>query len=177
MAWSGWCFGQGPGDPGWVTFVGWPPDQYYLIMEANGEGAAGTVDLMLMALGCVSDENAGELSGTPVTVDVDTRGGSRLYAPGCTGTSGRERVIRFRIARNNTTAIFDYTQTGDHVFGVFFDAGGECDVYQVTCHDPIGSAFGSFRITRMNAGDYILIIDAHDPGGEGTASVAMYTAP
>ncbi|MFH1438377.1 MAG: hypothetical protein ABIJ56_21895, partial [Pseudomonadota bacterium] len=174
---GGWCFVLGPDESGWVTYVGWPPDTYYLIIEAKDNALAGVVDFMLNAHGCLSDENLGSLTTTPSTVNIDTSGGSSLYEPGCTGLSGRERVIRFRVDADRSTVVLSYSQTGDHVFGVFDDAGGECDEYQVTCYDPMGSPFGSTSFTRMSAGEYILIVDAHDPGTESPVTVSLSIAP
>jgi hypothetical protein len=114
----------------------------------------------------------GELTSTTVTQSFNTNSGTEYYEPGCTGISGRERVIAFSLDQESDVTL-DWTQSGDHVFGLMFEGGGACDENQAACYDPYRAPAGSTTFNRLAAGDYILIVDAHDPGGEGFVKVDL----
>ena len=60
-----------------------------------------------------------------------------------------------------------WSQTGDHVFGLFREYGGACDTTLLACFDPTGEQNGTTSFPRLQPGFYLLIVDAFDPGDEG----------
>jgi cysteine-rich repeat protein len=170
----GVCASTGPGEDLSVLFRSRPPGRYFLVVEANGEAAAGVADVTLILEGCEPDIDLGTLgAGGTLTAMVDTRAGTDVYRAGCAARiSGRERVIAFETLMN-TNLTLEWTQTGDHVFGLNFEAGGACDETPFACHDSDGMTTGSTRFLRLPAARYVLIVDAHDPGGEGTVMVRL----
>jgi cysteine-rich repeat protein len=174
IARMGVCASTGPGEDLSVLFRGRDPGRYFLVVEANGEMSAGFADVTLILEGCEPDVDLGVLrAGGTLSAMVDTRAGTDVYRAGCAArVSGRERVIAFETTMNMNLTL-EWTQTGDHVFGLNFEAGGACDETPFACHDSDGDTTGMTRFLRLPADRYVLIVDAHDPGGEGTVMVRL----
>lgn len=173
VAEEGICATPSAGRPTGIRFLNRPAGRYYLVIEAVGSGGAGIVDLDLSLDGCAPEPDLGSLRrGTTVTGMVDTRGGTNLYRAGCAGMSGRERVLAFRLEEMANVELA-WNQTGDHVFSITEERGGTCDEFPVSCHDPTGAATGTTVVNRLRPGTYLVLVDAHDPGNEGTAEVRL----
>jgi hypothetical protein len=132
---------------------------------------AGTVDLTLVIEGCSPDVDFGTipLEATETTT-VDTASGTDIYQVDCGGGGGRERVIAFELTGAADLEL-QWEQTGDHVFGLFEERGGACDTTLVSCFDPFGDADGITVFPRLQPAPYLLIVDAFDPGDEGSVTV------
>ncbi len=168
---GGVCFDRGIDEPGEVIFMGRPEGTYYLTAEGQA-GRAGEVEVYLWIHGCEPDEDLGMLGpGTITRTSVNTRSGSRMYDAGCAGEpSGLERVVAFQL-RDERNITVSWDQTGDHVIALLREDGGTCDEHPISCHDPMGAPVGSVDFSRLAAGTYLIMVDAHDPRDEGTVEV------
>jgi hypothetical protein len=168
----GFCGATGPGEDLGIRFREQPPGVYVLIVEANG-GAAGTADVSIVIEGCVPDGDLGTLRrGSTLTGVADTVGAPDLYEAGCAGESGGERVLGFNLAAMADVDL-SFDQMGDHVYALYAEVGGFCDETPVACHDPASMPSGMTTFRRLAAGSYLLVVDAFDPGDEGTATVRL----
>jgi cysteine-rich repeat protein len=171
---GGVCFDRGPDEPGEVIFMGRDAGLYYLIAEGQGPDWAGTVDVWLWVHGCAPDVDLGLLrAGTVASTSVTTLGALEIYDAGCAGDpTGSERVVAFRLGSTRDVTL-SWSQTGDHVFALMEEGGGECDDHQISCHDPTGSTTGSVTWRRLAAGSYLVMVDAYGPGDEGSVSLTL----
>ncbi|MCP4676644.1 MAG: hypothetical protein GY854_14245 [Deltaproteobacteria bacterium] len=174
----GACVGKGPDMSAYVGFMGRPAGTYYVIVEAIQYETAGTVDLTIYFSGCIKDNDLGTLlpsssGGGPVPFNAITTAGINAYEAGCGGESGNEIVIGFSLDQQRNVTLEWSNQVGDHVFGIFEDRGGSCDSSQVDCYDPFGATDGSITFNRIAAGNYVLIVDAYDPGAEGSIDLVL----
>ncbi|MEM9194711.1 MAG: DUF4215 domain-containing protein [Myxococcota bacterium] len=178
VARMGICSATSRNDPLSIRFRRRPPGRYFLVVEANGVMAAGTADVTLFQEGCAPAQDLGPLSvGGMIGASVNTTAGTSIFRASCAGpASGREQVIAFNLP---TAADLDlsWTQSGDHVFGLFRELGGDCDENPFSCHDPVGAITGTNTFTRVPAGDYLMIVDAHDPGDEGMVNFSLRARP
>jgi hypothetical protein len=53
------------------------------------------------------------------------------------------------------------------------EQGGACTANPVSCFDPGGVATGSHTFARVGPGDFVLIVDAYNPGDEGGADFVL----
>jgi len=167
IAENGKCLGGGPNEPGYVIFSNLEMGSYFIVAESVGFDAAGTINLRLRLEGCIPDRNLGLLQpGDSIALAGDIGAGSDIYEVGCGGESGRERVISFSLD-SQQTVVLKYKQEGDHVFGLYEELGGDCDANMVDCHDPEGSSTGKATFTRVGPGNFLIIVDAYEPGTEG----------
>jgi hypothetical protein len=127
--------------------------------------------------GCSPDEDLGTvMTGMTLAATVNTLSGGRLFDAGCSSSrAGRERVIAFNVDRERDVTIA-WNQTGDHVFGLFEERGGDCDENPAGCHDPAGMAAGSHTFRRLSPGGYLMIIEANSPGDEGNVTLRLTTS-
>ncbi|MCU0663415.1 MAG: hypothetical protein MUC50_13945, partial [Myxococcota bacterium] len=170
---GGVCLAREPGQSGTVTFRSRTAGTYYLIGESVGYEEAGILDLRLRISGCLPDEDLGILSKTtPLSRSGSTLAGSAIFEAGCGGTSGNEIVYAFELDRAARVNL-SFEQEGDHVFGLFSEQGGDCDANQVGCLDPGGEESGTTSFARLAAGNYLLIVDAYDPGLEGAFQFSL----
>ncbi|HJL16005.1 MAG TPA: DUF4215 domain-containing protein [Sandaracinaceae bacterium LLY-WYZ-13_1] len=175
VASMGLCGSTGPGGPLGIRFLRRPAGNYFAVIEANGAGSAGTVDLSILWEGCRPSEDVGILvpGGAAVMRTFDTTGGTDRNRAACAGDpSGREHVLAFQLDRTADVEA-SWSQAGDHVLGLFSELGGNCDENPVACHDPVGMASGSTTFPRLGPGRYVLVVDAHDPGDEGRVTLTL----
>jgi len=174
----GACVAKDPDESGYVIFMGRPAGTYYVIVEAIDFDTAGTVDLTIYFSGCIKDDDLGMLlpagsGGGPIAFNANTASGMDVYEAGCGGESGGEIVVGFSLDQQRNVTLEWNNQVGDHVFGIFEDLGGDCDSSQVDCYDPFGATNGSITFNRIAAGNYVLIVDAYDPGMEGSVDLVL----
>ena len=174
LARAGICGSTSPDGPLGIRFLRRPAGRYFAIVEANGAARAGTVDLSLLWEGCAPNEDVGTLApGASLMRTFDTRIGTSRNRAACAGPmSGSEHVIAFNLTSSATLDV-GWSQTGDHVFGLFQELGGNCDEHPVACHDPVGAGMGSTSFPRLAPGNYVMVIDAHDPGDEGRVTLTL----
>ncbi|MDY0000335.1 MAG: DUF4215 domain-containing protein, partial [Polyangia bacterium] len=172
VASGGVCIDRDPDQSGWVIFMGRPAGLYYLIIEGQG-GLAGTANIELFVSGCSPNQDLGTLViGNPVAAAADTTTGTEVFEAGCGGTSGAEIILAFQLS---ATADLDlgWSQSGDHVFSLLRESGGDCDESPIACYDPVGAASGSTTFPRLSAGSYLILVDAFDPGDEGLVNLIL----
>ena len=174
LARAGICGSTSPDGPLGIRFLRRPAGRYFAIVEANGAARAGTVDLSLLWEGCAPNEDVGALApGASLMRTFDTRIGTSRNRAACAGPmSGSEHVIAFNLTSSATLDV-GWSQAGDHVFGLFQELGGNCDEHPVACHDPVGAGMGSTSFPRLAPGNYVMVIDAHDPGDEGRVTLTL----
>jgi hypothetical protein len=111
--------------------------------------------------------------GSSTFTSVVTAGSLDIYRAGCAGDpSGNERIVAFSLDGTRDVTL-GWNQTGDHVFALANEAGGECDEHQISCHDPTGSTTGSVDWRRLPAGNYLVIVEAHSPTNEGSVDLTI----
>jgi hypothetical protein len=126
-----------------------------------------------MLEGCSPNPDLGVLRrGQNLQTTVSTNIGNNAFAASCAGQSGNERVIAFSIPQQMDIDL-QWMQSGDHVFGLYEEDGGNCDETPVSCFDPVGSASGSTTFPRVPPGDYLILLDAVDPGDEGSVTFRL----
>jgi len=171
---NGICAATGPNDPINIRFLNRQPGLYYLIVESARAMSAGTGSVTVFMEGCAPSVDVGQIPvGVTRMASVNTMGGTAVFSAGCSGTpGGAEQVIAFELP---ATADLDisWMQSGDHVIGLFREAGGNCDDTPIACHDPVSMAAGSATFPRLPAGRYLVIVDAHDPGDEGVVNLGI----
>lgn len=174
VARDGICGSTGPDGRLRIRFLRRDAGRYFAVVEANGPMSAGTVDLTLLFEGCAPSEDLGTLrAGDSLARTVMTATGTARNRAVCAGpVSGQEVVLAFRL-ETEATVDLGFMQGGDHVFGLFAERGGNCDETPVACHDPVGVPMGTTTFPRLAAGRYVLIVDAHDPGDEGTVALTL----
>jgi cysteine-rich repeat protein len=173
QAQGGVCVAREPGQPGGVIFRNRPAGTYYLISESVGYEDAGVLDLSLRISGCRPHEDLGVLAkGAVASRSSTTSSSTGLFDAGCGGSSGNEIVYAFQLSET-TRLDLEFQQTGDHVFGLFLEQGGDCDANQVACFDPGSDTSGATSFPRLSAGSYLLIVDAFDPGTEGAFQITL----
>jgi cysteine-rich repeat protein len=174
IARMGICAATGPDSGLSVLFRRRDPGRYFLIVEANSMASAGTADVTLVLEGCQPATDLGALrTGTTASWMGSTTMGTAIYRAGCAASvSGRERVVAFQVTSTVDLEV-GWTQTGDHVLGLYREAGGACDETPFACHDPAGATTGITTFRRLDPGNYVMIVDAHDPGEEGTVSLRL----
>jgi cysteine-rich repeat protein len=177
VAAGGVCLDRDPNQPGHVIFMGRPPGLYYLVLEGNGPGSQGTVDITLFVSGCEPDLDLGTLTqSNPAPAAVDTTTGNAIFEAGCAGQSGQERVVAFGLA-DPADLELTWSQSGDHVLSLLLEDGGDCDETPIQCHDPTGAATGTVSFPRLQPGNYLILVDAYDPGDEGQVSLNLTALP
>jgi len=170
---NGVCAATGVNDPLNINFRRRPPGRYFLIIESNGTSLAGTANISLMIEGCSPDPVLGVLRrGSNLQTVVSTNIGTNAFEASCANQSGNERVIAFSIPQQMDIDL-QWMQTGDHVIGLYEEAGGNCDETPVACFDPVGSPSGSTTFPRVPPGDYLILLDAVDPGDEGSVTLRL----
>lgn len=170
---NGVCISRSTGSAFSVGFMNRAAGQYYLIVEGNSEASSGSVWMTLNLSGCIPSQDLGVLSTSGTSVSVSTAAGTTVYNASCAAsTSGREVVLAFTTSAESNVEL-TWEQTGDHVFGLFQAGGGQCDDRPKGCIDPVASPKGTAQFTRVAAGSYVLIVDAHHPGGEGAVSLTL----
>ena len=112
-----------------------------------------------------------------------TVAGSAMYEAGCGDTgpgdpSGNERVVAFQLDEEvNLELRWTQFAGSDHVFAISLEEGDTCDEYIVGCYDPAGDTTGSTQFNRIGPGNFMLIIDAYNPGDEGQVDVTLEATP
>ena len=110
---------------------------------------------------------------TTTTRSFTTTGKPAQYDTGCASQdTGSEHVLAFVLDAAGDLRL-DWTQTGDHVFGLYAERGGECVEHAIDCFDPAVAPTGSTAFPRLEPGNYLLITDAFAPGSEGDVTVGL----
>ncbi len=157
---------------GGILWENAPPGRYYFLLEQDGDHPT-EADLSLHVAGCHPDREAGTLGrGEALDLVLDTSHGNGIHDAGCGAGSGRERVVAFELAQAGSLAV-EFDQAGDHVIGLFREAGTSCDGDPVSCHDPAAAVSGRVVFPRLEPGPYLLLLDAHDDGGEGEVRLRL----
>jgi hypothetical protein len=135
------------------------------------------------ASACTPDMNAGTFNagptpaspGTIQMLTIDTTTGKDLYQTDCGRGDGKEKIVRLTLTQPMSLGI-DCSETGSHVFELSrqlqpLDA---CNANSVNCADPEVLPFGcSFAIPNLQPGTYNLIVQAFQPGSEGTVQLTL----
>jgi cysteine-rich repeat protein len=174
---GGVCIDKDPNQSGWVIFMGRPAGLYYLIIEGNGAGMAGTASIQLYVTGCSPAEDLGPLTLlAPEVTSVNTAAGTNVFRAGCSGASGREQVLAFQLTGSADLEL-GWSQAGDHVFSLLRESGGDCDDSPIACFDPTGASTGTTTFPRLSAGSYLMMVDAFAPGDEGLVNLILTALP
>jgi len=159
------------------------------MVDDDGDGLIDCMDPDCFGVGnctgsvCTPDLNAGAFSpgsnpvspGTVQTLMIDTTTGKDLYQTDCGKGDGKEKVVRLTLTQPMSLGI-DCTETGSHVFELArqlqpLDA---CNANSVNCADPEVLPFGcSFVMPNLQPGTYNLIVQAFQPGSEGTVTLTL----
>ncbi len=145
---------------------------------------------------CVNDPHCKDLKCMP-TVDfgtlqpndsksekmISTVGTKDVGITPCAPPGGGMVVTEFTVAADNTAVRLDFTQpnTADNVFALFRAGVNQpCDANPVVpngCYDPSanGPATSGTHTWILNAGEYYLIMQAHEVNGQGSADVTLST--
>ena len=158
-------------------------------VDDDGDGLTDCMDPDCFGIGnctasaCTPDMNAGSFTAgptpaTPGTIQmltIDTTTGKNLYQTDCGRGDGKEKVVRLTLTQPMSLGI-DCSETGSHVFELSrqlqpLDA---CNANSVNCADPEVLPFGcSFAIPNLQPGTYNLIVQAFQPGSEGTVKLTL----
>jgi len=176
IATEGVCFTGNQGDGGEGGFIAWrrPAGEYLVMVEASSDDEdPGPLHLSLFVEGCQPDADLGMLPAEgDLQVSIDTTEGSDLHEAGCGSSGGFERVVAFQLDEPSSVEVA-YQQAGDHVLGVMHESGGGCAEHPVTCQDPAGAEAGTFLLPRLEAGPYVIVVDAHGEGTEGLVALTI----
>ena len=158
-------------------------------VDDDGDGLIDCLDPDCFGIGnctasaCTPDMNAGSFNagpnpatpGTVQTLTIDTTTGKNLYQTDCARGDGKEKVVRLVLNQPMSLGI-DCSETGSHVFELArqlqpLDA---CNANSENCADPEVLPFGcSFAIPNLQPGTYNLIVQAFQPGNEGTVQLTL----
>jgi len=152
-------------------------------VDDDGNGLIDCQDLACktaancIAKQCNPDINVGTLivDGPAKTATAVTTTSSNRYHPTCAGTStGKDVTVAFTLPET-AGILVEWTQTGDHVFGLFtFPAPGQaCDAIQTSCFNPGGGSGGSVAFAARPGGKYVFIFKASKAGQEGTLNLRI----
>jgi hypothetical protein len=152
-------------------------------VDDDGNGLVDCADLACVSapncvdVQCNPDINVGTLvvdgPGKPATVNTMTS--SNRYHPTCTGTStGNDVTVAFTLPET-AGVLVQWTQTGDHAFGLFqFPAPGfKCDAVQQSCYYPGNVSGGSVAFQPRPAGKYVFVFKAIGAGKEGILHITI----
>jgi hypothetical protein len=159
------------------------------MVDDDGDGLIDCMDPDCFGIGnctasaCTPDVNAGSFTAgptpaTPGTIQmltIDTTTGKDLYQTDCGRGDGKEKIVRLTLTQPMSLGI-DCSETGSHVFELSrqlqpLDA---CNANSVNCADPEVLPFGcSFAIPNLQPGTYNLIVQAFQPGSEGTVMLTL----
>jgi len=158
-------------------------------VDDDGDGLTDCMDPDCFGIGnctasaCTPDMNAGSFTAgptpaTPGTIQmltINTTTGKNLYQTDCGRGDGKEKVVRLTLTQPMSLGI-DCSETGSHVFELSrqlqpLDA---CNANSVNCADPEVLPFCcSFAIPNLQPGTYNLIVQAFQPGSEGTVKLTL----
>jgi hypothetical protein len=158
-------------------------------IDDDGDGLTDCMDPDCFGVGnctasvCTPDTNAGSFTpgpnpasaGTIQTLTIDTTTGKNLYQTDCSHGDGKEKVVRLNLTAPMSLGI-NCTETGSHVFQLSrqlqpLDA---CNANSLNCADPEVLPFGcSFAIPNLQPGTYNLIVQAFQPGSEGSVTLTL----
>jgi hypothetical protein len=131
---------------------------------------------------CMPDEQLGAMSvgeGRTVNLNVLQKGVAG-YNTSCAKGGGKGMVVQLSVPQGGMGGGFgmgfDCTQTGDHVLDLF-TAGGPrdaCDINELVCADPKTLPFGcGYEVPNLQPGTYNVIVEAFQPGSEGTVNLTL----
>jgi hypothetical protein len=125
---------------------------------------------------CKVDDNLGAvvIDGPPLVGALSTVGAGDDVHLTCANGGGADVTFRF-VLPTAAGVIVDVSQTGDHVIGIFQDAGPgtRCDAGTGGCVDLEGQPQQRLVAGNLAAGVYYVILDALQPGDEGDVQVAI----
>ena len=125
---------------------------------------------------CTFNQDLGTFSvGTRQTVSFDTHNGSTFWPVSCGRGTGHEWVLRLTLAQPMALG-HDCMDGGSHVFALArqvqpLDA---CDENEIVCVDPAVLPFGcGYSIPELQPGQYNVIVQAFQAGGEGQVTLTL----
>ncbi|MSP61993.1 MAG: hypothetical protein EXR72_17010 [Myxococcales bacterium] len=125
---------------------------------------------------CVPDVNLGVLHlGQQASTMLDVTGGHLNEKVSCAKGGGKSRIVRVTLAENAGMG-FSCNMTGDHVLGLFAEAGvrDACDKLEVVCGDPKVIPFGcNYEIPNLQPGTYFVIVQSFQAGTEGKVNLTL----
>ncbi|MBW2733636.1 MAG: hypothetical protein JRH20_14705 [Deltaproteobacteria bacterium] len=126
---------------------------------------------------CSPEERTGPLSvgDAPVNFFLDTRSENNDQTVPCALGGGKDAVIEIELTEVSGLAV-GCSQTGDQVLGLFV-AGqprDPCDENPINCADPKTGTLGcNFIFPNLQPGKYYLVVEAFEPGAEGTMQISL----
>jgi hypothetical protein len=158
-------------------------------IDDDGNGLIDCMDPACFGVGtctasaCTPDANLGAFVpgptpgsvGTVQSLTVDTTNGVDLYQTDCSRGDGKEKVLRLTLTQPMALGI-DCSETGSHVFELSRQLNplDACNANSANCADPEVLPFGcGFAIPNLQPGTYNLIVQAFQPGSEGTVQLTL----
>jgi hypothetical protein len=121
---------------------------------------------------CVPDKSLGLVvkGGAKKSVALTTSGAIDKSKTSCAKGGGAEQVIALTLAEPSLLQL-NYAQFGNHVVALFQDKGQgtACDAHPIACSNTLGQALGQVAFGGLSAGQYFLVVEADQPGLEGSA--------
>ncbi|WP_437610664.1 MXAN_6577-like cysteine-rich protein [Sorangium sp. So ce834] len=147
-----------------------------VVVDGSGPSASGAFKLNIaLSNGEGTCANPIDLGSTvPQTVNGSTLLQPNSAAPGCTASSGNDRVYRFTAPAAGTYIIDTLTSTFDTILHVH--DGGSCTGAELACNDNASGVASRVQVT-LTAGQVITIVGDSRPSSSGNLVLHISAVP
>ena len=126
---------------------------------------------------CAPEHKTGPLApgGAPVSVAIDTRSANNDQTVPCALGGGKDQVVEIELTEVSGLRI-GCDNRGDHVIGLFAAGAPRdpCDKLPINCADIGTGGFGcNFIFPNLQPGKYYVVVEAFQPGKEGTMALQL----
>ena len=132
---------------------------------------------------CRADVQLGLLpldnSPTSAVVQTSNKADNNTLTPCVTTAGGKDAVIDFQMPSQGDLTI-EWAQVGNHDFALYEDSSDllACEANPLTdCHQSMGTATGSYTLSKLAGKRYHLVVDADAPGKEGGVVLQLSGLP
>lgn len=131
---------------------------------------------------CVPDFKTGPLAvgSPPVTFQIDTTSANNDQTVPCALGGGKDEVVGIELTAVSGLRVTCQQFGGDQVLGLFAAGAPRdpCDMTPINCADPKTGSLGcDFIFPNLQPGKYYLVVEAFQPGNEGSMQLSLSATP